>query len=74
MDIYREIELDECPFCGGAGLLEEDTGWGFYAICQNCGSQTVSIAYHHEAERKQAAEKAAYLWNSHKIIKENQND
>ena len=27
MDIRDELELQDCPFCGGAGLLEEEGGW-----------------------------------------------
>ena len=26
-DIFDKIELHDCPFCGGAGLLEEEQGW-----------------------------------------------
>ena len=24
MDIYEELILQDCPYCGGAGLLEEE--------------------------------------------------
>ena len=24
MELYEQIELQECPICGGAGLMEED--------------------------------------------------
>ena len=27
MESYQEIELQECPICGGAGLMEEENGW-----------------------------------------------
>ena len=27
MDIYKEIDLADCPCCGGGGLLEEENGW-----------------------------------------------
>ena len=27
VEIYEEIELEDCPYCGGAGLLEEEGGW-----------------------------------------------
>ena len=30
MDIYDEIELQDCPYCGGVGLLEEENGWSWY--------------------------------------------
>lgn len=37
-DIFDKIELHDCPFCGGAGLLEEEQGWCWYAMCcmQHC--------------------------------------
>ena len=31
MELYEQIELQECPVCGGAGLMEEENGWCFYA-------------------------------------------
>ena len=29
MDIYENIDLQDCPLCGGASLLEEEGGCGF---------------------------------------------
>ena len=40
MESYQEIELQECPICGGAGLMEEENGWCFYVACLDCGSHT----------------------------------
>ena len=68
MDIHEEIELQSCPYCGGAGLLEEERGWGWYAICVDCGSQTASIAFQTPEERVEAARKAANLWNIGKVV------
>ena len=31
------IDLYDCPFCGGAGLLEEENGWCWYVTCMDCG-------------------------------------
>lgn len=36
MESYQEIELQECPICGGAGLMEEENGWCFYVACLDC--------------------------------------
>ena len=69
MDIHEEIELQSCPYCGGAGLLEEERGWGWYAICVDCGSQTASIAFQTPEERVEAARKAANLWNIGKVVR-----
>ena len=38
MDIYEQIELQDCPYCGGAGLLAEEGGWSWYVMCMDCGS------------------------------------
>ena len=44
MDLYRELELQDCPYCGGAGLLEEENGWCWYVMCMDCGAQTAPFA------------------------------
>lgn len=69
MDIYEKIELDDCPCCGGAGLLEEENGWCWYVMCLDCGAQTASIEYQTPEEREEAAEKAAMLWNMRKVLR-----
>ena len=28
MELYEEIELQECPICGGPAALEEENDWG----------------------------------------------
>ena len=43
MELYEQIELQECPICGGAGLMEEENGWCFYAACLDCGAHTAEI-------------------------------
>ena len=40
MNIHEELELQDCPYCGGAGLLEEENGWCWYVMCLDCGAQT----------------------------------
>ena len=49
MDIFDKIELQDCPICGGAGLLEEENGNSFYVACMDCGSRSVNIDYKEEA-------------------------
>ena len=69
MDIYEEIDLVDCPYCGGPALLEEENGWNFYVMCMDCGSQTAPVAYQKPDERREAARKAAYLWNIGKVLR-----
>ena len=46
MELYEQIELQECPICGGAGLMEEENGWCFYAACLDCGAHTAHEVYY----------------------------
>ena len=68
MDIFDKIELQDCPICGGAGLLEEENGNSFYVAFTDCGSCSVNIDYKEEAKREDAAQRAADLWNTGKVI------
>ncbi|MBQ1602935.1 MAG: Lar family restriction alleviation protein [Oscillospiraceae bacterium] len=69
MDIHSEIELQDCPYCRGAGLLEEENGWCWYVMCMECGSQTAPIPYKTPQERLEAARSAAQLWNIGKVLR-----
>ncbi len=69
MNIHEELFLQDCPFCGGAGLLEEENGWCWYVTCVDCGSQTAAFEYKSPEERIVAAKKAAHLWNIGKVIR-----
>ena len=51
MSIHEEIELQGCPFCGGAGLLEEENGWCWYVMCMDCGAQTAAMEFRTPEER-----------------------
>ena len=55
MDIHEELILQDCPFCRGAGLLEEEGGWCWYVMCTNCGAQTAAFEYKSPEERLEAA-------------------
>ena len=63
MNIHEELELQDCPFCGGPGLLEEENGWCWYVMCMDCGAQTAHF------ERREAAKKSADLWNIGKVVR-----
>ena len=69
MDIYEEFELNDCPVCGGAGLLEEEGGWCWYAVCRDCGAQTGQFEFKRPEDRKKAAAEAAHLWNIGKVVR-----
>lgn len=68
MDEIYEIDLQDCPVCGGAGLMEDEQGWCIYVSCAECGSHTAHAAYETPAERLTAAQQAAHLWNIGKVI------
>lgn len=69
MDIYKKILLEDCPYCGGAGLLEEENGWCWYVTCMDCGAHTAQFEYNAPAEREAAAQSAANVWNDGKAIR-----
>ena len=71
MEIYKELELEDCPYCGGAALLEEENGWCWYVTCVDCGSHTAEVEYKTPEQRREAAEKAAMLWNMRKVLRSN---
>ncbi len=69
MSIYEELPLQDCPLCGGTGLLEEENGWCWYAMCVDCGAQTASFEFDTPEESAAAARKAAHLWNIGKVVR-----
>ena len=69
MDLFDEIDLSECPDCGGVGCIEEEGGWCVYIQCLDCGAHTAEVTYKNEAERHEAAHKAATNWNFRKVIR-----
>lgn len=68
MDIFSQVDLLDCPLCGGPALLEEENGWSVYVMCLDCGCHTAGVNYNSEAERLSAAEKAAFFWNTGKVL------
>ena len=68
MDIYEQIELFDCPRCGGPGLLEEERGWCWYVMCPDCGAQTTQFDYRKPEDREKAARDAAKIWNMGKVV------
>ena len=70
MEIRELPELQDCPLCGGPGLLEEESGWCWYAMCMDCGAQTAPVEYRSKQRRAEAAQAAARLWNIGKVIRQ----
>ena len=69
MNLHEELILHDCPYCGGAGLLEEEHGWCWYVMCVDCGAQTAPIEFKAQDAREEAARTAARLWNFGKIMR-----
>lgn len=68
MNIEEMLEINDCPLCDGGGLLEEECGCGYYVMCMECGCHSVTIDFHSEEERLDAAKKTVTLWNTGKVI------
>jgi hypothetical protein len=71
MNIEEMLEISDCPLCEGGALLEEECGCGYYVMCLECGCHSVTIDFHSEEERLEAAKKAVTLWNTGKVISSN---
>lgn len=74
MELYEEIELQECPICGAPAALEEENDWSFYVACLDCGAHTADIRYASGDTRRDAAQRAAHLWNIGKVLSSNPGD
>ena len=68
MDYFDEIDLGDCPCCGGVGTIEEEGGWCLYIQCGYGGARTAELSYKNETERQEAAQRAAENWNLRKVI------
>lgn len=74
MEVYEELDLQDCPICRGTGVLEEEGGWCCYIACMDCGAHTVHVEFRTPAERLDAAQRAARLWNIGKVLTDTPND
>ena len=68
MNPFDEIELQDCPYCQGTGVIEEEGGWCLYVQCVDCGRHTAELSYNNEEERMDAARRVARNWNVGKVI------
>ena len=69
LDIFKEIELQDCPYCGGAALLDDGCKWCWTVTCMDCGSQTGEFPFSNDEEIAEAARSAAKVWNLGKVIR-----
>lgn len=69
MDYMDGIELQDCPYCGGAGLLEEENGWCWHVTCLDCGAQTASFEFRNQEQSDEAKHMAARIWNWGKVVR-----
>lgn len=68
MDIYKDIELLDCPRCQGPAIMEEENGWCVYVTCGDCGCHTAEVEFKSEDQKAEAAKQAARLWNNGKVV------
>ena len=68
MNPFDEIDLQDCPYCQGTGVIEEEGGWCLYVQCVDCGCHTAELSYKNEEERIDAAQRVARNWNIGKVI------
>lgn len=65
-------ELQDCPICGGPGLLEETDNYGYSVCCLDCGSRTVTIPF--GSDKEDSMNRASMLWNTGKVIVESRGE
>ena len=69
IELIKKIDLQDCPYCNGPAILEEEGDRWIYIMCGDCGSTTCEIEYNRPEDKEEAARKAAHLWNIAKINK-----
>ena len=67
-ELFHLVDLQDCPYCGGSALLEEESGWCFYVTCMDCDRHTAEVEYRSPEGRENAARQAAYLCNIGKVL------
>ncbi len=69
MEVNPNIELEDCPICRGSGYMVHEGGWNVQVECADCSAHTVYVDYSSEAEKKEAEQRVAQLWNMGKVIR-----
>ena len=68
-NIHEQLLLQDCPYCGGPGLLEEEHGWCWYAICLDCGAQTAAFEFKKPENREAPPGRRQTCGTSGKIMR-----
>jgi len=68
MENLDDIELFECPECGGPGILQFEYNWCVYVECADCAAHTAEVEFSTPEERIEAAHIAARTWNRGKAV------
>ena len=66
----KNIILEDCPCCRGAGMIMHEGGWNVQVECADCGAHTVYLEYENETEKEEAVLGVVRLWNLGKVIKQ----
>lgn len=74
MELDLELDLQECPICRGAALLEDENDWCCYVACMDCGAHTAHMAYLSSEDRPEAVQRAVRLWNIGKVLTDTPNE
>ena len=45
-DPIYDIELEDCPICRGAGLIQDEQGSSVSVVCMGCGAETARKVVH----------------------------
>lgn len=69
MEFFEKYPLQDCPYCGGAGLLEEEGGWIWSVSCLDCGAHTAPFEFKSPDASEEAASNAAHMWNIGKVLR-----
>lgn len=64
----KDVMLEECPMCRGAGTIVHEGGWCVQVECMDCSAHTVFVEYENEDEKLDAERRVASLWNIGKVI------
>ena len=69
MDFLDEIDLLDCPVCGGPAIPEEENGWCAYICCADCGCHTAEVDFDSVGgDKTEAYRLAAMHWNMGKVL------
>ena len=68
LELFKDLEIFECPLCGGAGGIEVENDWCVYVSCADCGGHTSEVPFNSPDEKYTAAKKAVENWNLGKVI------